>query len=547
MSSAIGPSGDRHGHRHPSVVRGGGGAHGAARSDGSAEALLDAIVAISSDLDTRSVLERIVESACRLTGAEYGALGVLGVRPHLSEFITHGMDADTVRRIGDLPTGKGLLAHTLNETLLLDDMSAHPDSAGFPEHHPPMRSLLGVPIRIRGTTFGNLYVTEKRGGGSFDERDALQLQSLASVAGIVIENAQAFSLSERRRRWLEMYGELNELLLPPITLTDAFQRICDAVHRVSAAEFVGVVQVPADGSPQLAAQSGAGFDVDDDELAAYELACRRVISDGEVLVTPFRRDLITFFAPLRAHLTTPGVIVSVFARQNRPDELEERELLTSFAEQAGLALDRTQALQDRAEMAVVSDRDRIARDLHDVVIQRLFAAGLYMQTTRTMADDPALAERLDKSVKDLDQTIRDIRGTIFDLQARPQVSLRTEIGDLVKDFEGSLGFTPSVELFGPVDQPVDTKRQQQLVAALRAALSNVVKHSGADEAAVDIQVTDTHLRIRVTDNGCGLPEDLREKGLGTLRRRTELLGGSIDLWANDPTGTVLVWQVPLHG
>ena len=502
-------------------------------------------MAISSDLDTRSVLQRIVESACRLTEAEYGALGVIGVRPHLSEFITHGVDEETARRIGDLPTGKGLLAHTLTESLLLDDMATHPDSVGFPEHHPPMQHPARRTRPDPGDDFGNLYVTEKRGGRGFDQHDALQLQSLATVAGIVIENAQAFSLSERRRRWLEMYGELNELLLPPIALTDAFQRICDAVHRVSAAEFVGIVQVPHDGAPQLAAQSGSGFDVSAPETSAYELACRRVVAEGEVLVTPFRGDLIAFFAPLRAHLTTPGVIVSVFARQNRPDELEERELLTSFAEQAGLALDRTQALQDRAEMAVVTDRDRIARDLHDVVIQRLFAAGLYMQTTRTMATDPALAERLDKSVKDLDQTIRDIRGTIFDLQARPQVSLRTEIGDLVKDFDSSLGFTPSVELYGPVDHPIEPKRQQQLVGALREALSNVVHHSGATEAAVDIQVTDTHLRIRVTDNGRGLPDDVREKGLGTIRRRTELLGGSIDLWANDPTGTVLVWQVPL--
>ena len=545
MTSAIGSHGEDHGHQHPSAC---GGDPADLRRGGppeAGEALLDAIVAISSDLDTRSVLQRIVESACRLTDSTYGALGVIGVHPHLSDFITHGVDEETVRRIGALPTGKGLLAHTLNETLLLDDMGDHPDSLGFPAHHPPMRSLLGVPIRIRGTTFCNLYVTEKRGGRRFDQNDALQLQSLATVAGIVIENAQAFSLSERRRRWLEMYGELNDLLTPPIALGDAFERICAAVHRVSGAEFVGIVQVPSDGTPLLAAQAGSGFEVSAAENAGYELACRRVVSEGEVLVTPFRDDLITFFAPLRAHLTTPGVIVSVFARQNRPDELEERELLTSFAEQAGLALDRTQALQDRAEMAVVSDRDRIARDLLDVVIQRLFAAGLYMQTTRTMTTEPDLAERLDKSVKDLDQTIRDIRGTIFDLQARPQVSLRAEIGDLVKDFGSSLGFTPSVELFGPVDHPVEPKRQQQLVGALREALSNVVRHSEATEAAVDIQVTDTHLRVRVTDNGRGLPEDLSEKGLGTVRRRTELLGGSIDLWANDPTGTVLVWQVPL--
>ncbi len=510
--------------------------------------LLDAIVAISSNLDTHSVLQRIVESACRLTQSSYGALGVLGAggdREHLVDFITHGIDPAGHEAIGALPTGLGVLGHTLNEPLVLDNISAHPDSLGFPANHPAMRTLLGVPIKVRGATFGNLYVTEKRDGRRFTGQDVLQLTSLATVAGIVIENARAFSLGERRRRWLEVYSRLNELLLPPITLSEAFQRISDAMFEVSAARFVGVVQVPEDGSPVVAAWSGTGVAVTDRENAAFEAICRQVATSGEPSTVAIQ-DLVGVYAPLRAHLATPGVVLGLFPRNQHPeDAIEEQELLTSYAEQAGLAIDRTQALQDRAEMAVVSDRDRIARELHDVVIQRLFAAGLYMQSTRSMTEDPALGERLDTSMRDLDQTIRDIRSTIFALQSRPQISLRTAIGDLVKEFVPRLGFTPSVELMGPVDNPLAAKTQQQLLDAVREALSNVARHSGATESSVDVQVTESHLRVRVTDNGSGIAADSEERGLGAVRRRAALAGGRVDLWANDPTGTVYVWQIPL--
>lgn len=536
---------------HPGATPGddrndpGAGGTGSDGLDASARALLDAVVAMSSDLDTHSVLRHIVESACRLTDAEYGALGVLRADRQLSDFVTHGLDQEAVRRIGDPPTGKGILALTLQGPLRLDDLGSHPESVGFPEHHPPMRTLLGVPIRIRGATFGNLYVAEKGGGRPFSHRDELLLEAVATVAGVVIENSHAFRLSERRRRWLEMYGELSELLLPPITLPQAFHRIAAAIYRASSAETVAVAQIPVDGPPRLAATAGTELDLTREEIDVFVEASRLVVSSGDPRTVPLRGTMLAIVVPLRAHLTAPGVIVGIYPQSLRADETEEREMLSTFAEQAGLALDRAQALEDRAEMAVVSDRDRIARDLHDVVIQRLFAAALYMQTTKSLATEPALVERLDQSVKDLDQTIRDIRATIFELQARPQASLRNEVRDLVRDYVPVLGFTPSVELVGPVDTPVEAKLQQQLVAVLREGLSNVARHAGATSAAIDVQVTDTHLRVRVTDDGRGLGEQRKDGGLGHARRKAELLGGSVDLWSNDPNGVVLVWQVPL--
>jgi signal transduction histidine kinase len=257
------------------------------------------------------------------------------------------------------------------------------------------------------------------------------------------------------------------------------------------------------------------------------------------------RDVGTaVLVPLRAHLTVPGVLLVTRNGRSQPGELEERELLASFADQAALALDRTQALEDREQMAVISDRDRIARDLHDVVIQRLFATGLHMQSIRSAAPNDELRDRIDQSVRELDQTIRDIRGTIFELQTRPRSSLRTEVRDLVRELVPLLGFAPSVHTDGPVDGTLEPEVQTQMVSVLREALTNIAQHAGAASATIHLQVTPTHLRLKVTDDGAGIPEDRHERGLRSARRRALLLGGSLDLWPNDPSGTIFVWSVP---
>ena len=515
----------------------------------SARALLEAFATISSDLDTDSVLRRIVVSACELTDARYGALGVIGPDGQLGAFITEGMDDATRERIGAYPVGKGLLNVTAakTETFRLDNLSEHPLSAGFPEHHPPMTSLLRVPVRVRGTVFGQLYLTEKRNGQPFDQRDELLVQSLATVAGFVIENARAYGLSERRRRWLEMFSDLNDLLMPPITLGDALDRIAEAVCDASGAQSASVVQVPEKGEPFAAAICGTPFTLTPEERVLFNKAVRTVVETGEVMDLPVRDLGNAVLAPLRAHLTMPGVLILTRSgRQHAGGEVEDLELLASFADQAALALDRTQALEDREQMAVVSDRDRIARDLHDVVIQRLFATGLHMQSIRSAAPTDELRERIDQSVRDLDQTIRDIRGTIFELRTRPRSSVRTEIRDAVRDFVADLGFAPSVETTGQVDVPVEEQVQRQLVSVLREALANVARHAEASQASVELQVTDTHLRLKVSDNGRGMPEDRTEYGLRNARRRAVLLGGDLDLWPNDPQGTIFVWSVPLR-
>lgn len=379
-------------------------------------------------------------------------------------------------------------------------------------------------------------------GTAFTERERAAADGLAAMAGRALDDARTRSLGERRRRWLETLGNLTSLLLPPITLPEALERIGDAVHQASGARAGMIVQLPPSGRPFLAARSGLHEELDQEETFECQVAAREAVETGAVIETTLVSGRVALLAPLRAQLTLPGALVIVHA--SRPDA-EERVLLASFADHAGLVLDRTQALEDREKLAVISDRDRIARDLHDVVIQRLFASGLKLHSSVALTDDEALRERLESTVRDLDQTIRDIRGSIFNLTSRPRSSVRSDLADLVRDLVPVLGFAPSVHTTGPVDKAIDPKLQEQLGSVIRETLTNVAQHAGATAASVELQLTPTHLRLRVTDNGVGIPEGRPERGLRTIRRRAALLGGDLDLWPNDPQGTSVVWAVPL--
>jgi signal transduction histidine kinase len=511
---------------------------------GSAKALLDAVIAISSDLDLHSVLSRIVVSATELTGAGYGALGIIGDDGELADFITTGIEPHERTVIGELPRGRGILRLLIDEpeALRLDDLGAHPASYGFPPHHPTMITFLGVPVRIRGTVFGNLYLTQKAGGLPFTEPDETLVLALASAAGFVIDNARAFGLSERRRQWLEASAALVDTLQPPVDLDDALELITNSVRSVSRAEAAAVVEIPDVGAPKIVAMDGSARDQIPGLLDAIAEGMRR--GRRTAVVELPAGDLRALTIPMRAHLAAPGVLVALFERSHRPDEHEERELLLWFADQAALALDRAQALEDRAELAVISDRDRIARDLHDLVIQRLFATGLQLEGVRTLRDSSEVIGRIDKAVDALDQTITDIRSTIFELQDRPPGSLRAEIRALAQEYVPVLGYTPTVRTFGPVDTAVPDSISSELLPVLREAVSNIARHAHADGAEIEVRADARELVLTVTDDGVGLPEHRRESGLRNARRRAQALDGSMELTALEQ-GTRFVWRVPL--
>jgi signal transduction histidine kinase len=511
-----------------------------------ARALLDAVVAISSDLDLHSVLDRIVVSACRMTGAQYGALGVLGSTGGLVDFVTSGLTDEQHAAIGDLPRGKGILGLLIEEPrpLRLRPLQAHPASYGFPPGHPPMETFLGVPVRIRGTVFGNLYLTEKSGGMSFTEQDEQLVDALARAAGFVIDNARSFARSERRRQWLEASAAIVESLQPPVQLDAALSRIVLGALRVSDALTAAVVQRRAGG---YAVEASAGSESDTLRLLVEELEQQIEQSNAHAeLTVATRGDLGTVvLVPLRTHLVDTGVLLVVLEAGRGTLAADEAELLASFADQASLALDRAQAVSDREELMLVTDRDRIARDLHDLVIQRLFATGLHLQGARRAAAGDDLKARLDDAVADLDMTIRDIRSTIFDLQLPHAASLRGELRGVVKEYVPVLGFTPLVRTGGPLDTAVAPSTGAQMLAVLREALSNVARHADADAAVVEVEISGSEVTLRVTDNGQGLPAERRESGLRNVRRRADDLGGTVRFLDEEPHGTRLEWTVPL--
>lgn len=512
---------------------------------GPAQALLEAVTAISSDLDLRSVLTRIVAAATQLTGAQYGALGVIGSDGLLMEFVTTGLSDQERQRIGDLPRGHGILGLLIDEPepIRLHAISDHPKSSGFPAHHPPMTTFLGVPVRIRGTVFGNLYLTEKSGGGDFTPEDEQLVEALARAAGYVIENARAYGLSERRRQWLEASAELTEALQPPVRLGRALRQITQTARTVSGARATAVLSLDA-------GEHARTVSADPDDAAKIEYLLDQVVAGPIPDASQPPRELSSqgwhaLVIPLRAHLARASALVAVFDAAPAPHDVEERELLSSFADQAALALDRAQAVADRQELAVISDRERIARDLHDVVIQRLFATGLQLQGIAMVAGPGEIATRLDASVDDLDTTIKAIRGTIFELQNMQTASLRAELRTLVREYVPVLGFAPTVRTGGPVDTAVSAEVREQLLPVLREAISNIARHALADSAEIDVTVTGDEVVLQVSDDGVGVAVPRTESGLRNVRRRAADLGGVVELSAQDPRGTTLVWRVPL--
>ena len=365
------------------------------------QALLDAVLLIESDLDPVNLLQRITTAAAGLVEARYAALGVLDEAGNgLSEFVHVGMDQARVEAIGQLPDGDGILGLLIVDPvpIRLAVLADHPESVGFPAAHPPMRSFLGVPIRVRGQVFGNLYLTEKVDGLEFTEEDEQLISALASAAGIAVENAR--------------------------------------LH-----------------------------------------------------------------ARVRA-------------------------------------------------LGLAEDRERIARDLHDTVIQRVFAVALSLQAAEGVAADPNLAGRLRSAVADLDETIRQIRTTIFALE--PPLSarggLRTQILEIRSGAARSLGFEPEVHFTGPVDQ-VPEHIGLELLATLREALSNVARHARATRASITLAGSVDEFHLVVVDDGKGVvgPVASTGKGLSNMAERAEALRGSFTLSAQPEGGTRLDWKVPLPG
>jgi signal transduction histidine kinase len=528
------------------------------------QALLEAVVAVGSRLDLEIVLRRIVEAAIGLVNAKYGALGVIGDSGKLAEFIPVGLGEDEITAIHHWPEGRGLLGALITDPVpvRLADLSADPRSSGFPEGHPPMRSFLGVPVRIRDEVFGNLYLTEKQDGGQFDEEDETVVTALAAAAGVAIENARLYEEARRRQRWLQAIDEVTRRLLSGADPGDVLDLVIQQVLEMSGADLA-VLALPEAEHHQLVVRHAAGADaararglaLPDTSLSAEVLATGEPVTLAEFSrderVAQVAREQMTLgpavIFPLGAAGNVRGVLTVGRHPGSMPLPQATVEMVGSFAAQAAVVLELADARRDAEQVTVLRDRERIARDLHDLVIQRLYATGMSLQGAMPLINRPEVADRVSRAVDALDDTIGDIRSAIFALQTRhdvKQASLREKILQVVDEMTGPLGFAPSLSLTGDLSERVPDDSAGHMLGALRESLSNAARHAGASRIDVAVEVG-SDLVLVVRDNGIGLRDVTRRSGLANLAERAEQLGGTLKVGPADGSGTELHWQVPL--
>ncbi|WP_228980898.1 GAF domain-containing sensor histidine kinase [Streptomyces sp. DH12] len=530
--------------------------------------LLEAVVSVGRELDLAQVLRRIVEAAAQLVDARYGALGVIGPDGRtLSQFLTTGLPAEEIAKIGPLPAGHGLLGEIIRnpEPLRLRDLGAHEASYGFPPHHPPMRSFLGVPIRVRDQVFGNLYLTDKRGGQDFDAEDESVISTLSVAAGVAIDNARLYENAQRQQRWLEANTEITNSLLSGSPRLRVLELIARRAQEITGTRLADV-SVPVQGTRDLVVELAIGADEDsrrglvlpvDGTLsgAAYD-------SGSPVTTAALAEDTRYHAGPRRFAGLGPAVAVPLgtgaegtrgvllLARSADGPVFTDEELgpLLSFAGQAALALELAERRHDAEQLALLEDRDRIARDLHDLAIQRLFATGMTLQSAARLVEHKGAAERVERAVGDLDETIKIIRSTIFGLRARDEEtgpSLRARVARAVGEAGSALGHPPRLSMEGLLDTDVPAEVADHVMAALTEALSNAARHAHATRVEVTVQATRDEVVLTVADNGRGIPEGGRRSGLANLEERARAVGGAFEARGSAGSGTRLVWRAPL--
>jgi signal transduction histidine kinase len=526
--------------------------------------LLDAVVAVGSALDLQTVLQRIVEAAAKLVDARYAALGVIGDGDTLAQFVTVGIDKETVAKIGPLPRGHGILGVLIKDPkpLRLHDLAEHPLSYGFPPNHPPMRSFLGVPLRVRDEVFGNLYLTEKVGDQDFDEEDESVVIALAAAAGVAIENARLYEETRRRERWLRASAEVTTALLSGAEPDDVLRLVAERASGLATADVAAIALPLGDSLAVEVAYGDFAEAIIGLRLDKRDSLVGAVYREGESLnVRSLREEpraaaghLVradieaAMFVPLRAAGKTLGVLYVANRSGGPVFAAAHQEMLEGFAGQATLALELARQRRETEQLSLFKDRDRIARDLHDLVIQRLFATGMQLESSMRYMTRPEASEHVQHAVDDLDKTIKEIRSTIYALQ-RPERaesrSLRARIVGLIDEYADLLGFTPALRLEGLVDTRISTSIGENLLAVLREALSNTARHAKASRADVTVAVDETAVTVTVADDGVGLPEGGRRSGLANLQARATGLGGEFTAMTAPEGGAELTWRVPL--
>ena len=531
--------------------------------------LLRANSAFIGDLALSTVLHRIVEAACELVDAPYGALGVISSDGGgLEEFIHVGMDAGAEEAIGHLPEGKGLLGALIDDPhpIRLRDIRDDVRSVGFPPSHPPMRGFLGVPIRVRDEIFGNLYLASLH-QGDFSAEDEELVSALAATAGVAIENARLYEEARRRQEWLAASTEVTRLLLTAESV-DSLRHVARTVAELAGADVVTVV-LPSGEQDRLRVEVAVGAEADN--LVGFTYPIENTLSE-EVLQTGKpsviddasdpdqsgnRTVVLSRMLPVGPVMILPlagaqgvrGALVAGRDRGRRTFSSADVDMATNFAHHASVAVELADGRRDAHRMELYEERARIARDLHDHVIQQLFASGMTLQgAAATLGDAPGV-ELIEMVVDNIDDAIRQIRTSIFQLRPHslPGGGVRAGVLEVVAEVTRSLGHEPHVQFAGPVDAVSDEALSADVAAVVRESLTNVAKHAGSARTAVGVRVSGPTLTVTVEDDGTGIGGASRRSGLENLRQRAEGRSGTFMLEPGEGgRGTRVTWQVPVR-
>lgn len=523
--------------------------------------LLHAVETVVGEIELPVVLRRVVEAAVELVDAEFGALGVLAAdRASLDQFIHVGITPENATEIGRLPRGRGILGALISDprVIRLSHLQSDPRAAGFPAHHPRMDSFLGAPISVHGEVFGNLYLTNAR-RGSFSAEDEELVRGLASTAGFAIQNARLFDEARTRAAWMAATAELSAAILstPPDEVFDLVAgRVLDLsascrvtvlvptdvpeVLRVAAARGTGELDIL--GMTVIAGSGLAGAALDRGGIRVPTAARPTGPADPAVLTAEDETGPAVA-APLRTRRRTWGVVTVARAPGEREFTEVEREVLSDLASQAAIALELTHARREQQKAMLTEERARIARDLHDHVIQQIFGAGLTLQSMAATLAETHDRTRVDEVIGQLDDAITQIRTVIFALSARDGSSLRHRLIDVVAEVSGALPRPPALRFSGPVDTALSGSLADDIVGVARELLTNSVRHADADSISLDVGVDGDRVTVVVTDDGAGI-RDTRRSGLANLAARAEARGGylTVDTGAR---GTRAEWRVSL--
>ncbi len=527
----------------------------------------EAAVTIASGLELAEILQHVVEAAASLLDAHYAALGVVGDDDTLAEFVHTGFDGDA-ERIGHFPEGRGILGLLIRDArpLRLSDLTTHPRSVGFPAGHPPMRSFLGVPIRVGGHVYGNLYVTEKHTGAGFTAADEELAVTLAAIAGAAVANASLYGATRRRERSLDAVREISGEILSGTDGSGVLQLIAERASELMGGALA-VICVPRPGheQTQLDIRAAAGRDSSTQTGAVVPGASStagEAMRTGSLVVTD--RTPSELSTAMKQQSATAAVGVPLLVRGEPYGALvlaashlgdDALRLAETFANHASVMVEYSRARAELERLLLIEERERIGRDLHDSVIQRLFATGLQLQAlaSRLAHEDPDVADTLSDAVDGLDDTIAQIRATIFALQPpalptdTPHVTgerIHELVAGVVAESARALGFEPALVL--PNDPEVEVPRDiaANLLVVVREGLSNVARHASATEVVVEVELGEECV-ARVTDDGIGLPPEVPTggHGLSNMRHRAAAVGGDFAVNERREGGTILEWRV----